>query len=172
MAKGQVGKRDGSSARAKVKAAVLDAKVNPVGRPRTTTADLPEGWQQIMKDEAQIGGGPTAYMVKLGIGNHAINTLLEDSEEFRNIYEQCLLLCAYWWENTGKNMASGAQGSAPVWAMNMTNRFNWRSNRSEVVGDPTAPVQQKVEVEKRHLTKEELIAELEARGLPTAPFQD
>ena len=50
----------------------------------------------------------------------------------------------------------------------MTNRFNWRSGRNEVVGDKNAPLQH--EVKNQNLTKAELIAELEARGLPTSIF--
>lgn len=161
-------KKNGTTARAKVKA---EMSKNPVGRPRTKVEDLPPDWKDIMRAEAQDGGSAIAMMVKLGIRHAAFDTLLEDSVEFRETYEECLLLQQYWWENQGKRMTSGGQGSAPVWALNMTNRFNWRSGRNEVVGDPTAPLHQKVEADKRHLTKEELVAELEARGLPTKVFE-
>lgn len=159
--------KTGKSARAKATARAL-GKANPVGRPRTTIEDLPDGWKEIMMSEAQEGGGPTAYMVKLGIGSTAYNTLIEDSEEFRNTIEACILLCRYWWESQGRNMARGADGNATVWGLNMTNRFNWRSGRNEVVGDKNAPLQH--EVKNQNLTKAELIAELEARGLPTSIF--
>lgn len=159
--------KNGSSARAKATARAL-GKANPVGRPRTTVEDLPPNWKEIMMAEAQEGGGPTAYMVKLGIGHTAYDTLVEDSEEFRNTLEACILLCRYWWESQGRNMARGADGNATVWGLNMTNRFNWRSGRNEVVGDKTAPLQH--EVKNQNLTKDELIAELQARGLPTSIF--
>lgn len=159
--------KNGTSARAKASKRAIGA-ANPVGRPRTTIEDLPADWEEVMKAEAQEGGGPTAYMVKLGIGHTAFNTLLEDSELFRNTYEVCLLLSKYWWENQGRRMVTGGDGSAPVYALNMTNRFNWRSGRNEVVGDPTAPVQHNVK--KQNLTKEELQAELQSRGLPTSIF--
>lgn len=141
-----------------------------VGRPRTTVNDLDPNWKQIMMDAAQDGDGPTGYMVKLGIGVHALETLLEDSEDFRTTYSNCLLLCKYWWETKGKEMTSGKPGSAAVWAMNMTNRFTWKSNRNEMIGDPNAPLQHNVK--KQELTKEELRAELEARGLPVSIFKD
>jgi hypothetical protein len=67
-------------------------------------------------------------------------------------------------------MAAGADGNATVWSLNMTNRFNWRSGRNEVVGDKNAPVQ--VDVKKQNLTKDELLAELQSRGLPTSIFGD
>lgn len=159
--------KNGKSERAKARARAL-GEANPVGRPRTTVDDLPENWKDVMMAEAQEGGGPTAYMVKLGIGHSALQTLLTDSEDFRSTFEACLLLQQYWWENQGRKMAAGADGNATVWSLNMTNRFNWRSGRNEVVGDKTAPVQ--VEVKKQSLTKDELMAELEARGLPTSIF--
>ena len=159
--------KNGSSARAKATARAL-GKANPVGRPRTRIEDLDPNWKDIMMAEAQDGGGPTAYMVKLGIGSTAYNTLIEDSEDFRNTIEACILLCRYWWESQGRNMARGSDGNATVWGLNMTNRFNWRSGRNEVVGDKNAPLQH--EVKNQNLTKDELIAELEARGLPTSIF--
>ena len=159
--------KTGKSERAKAKARAL-GKANPVGRPRTTVEDLDPNWKEIMMAEAQDGGGPTAYMVKLGIGHSALQTLLTDSEDFRTTYEACILLQQYWWETQGRKMAAGADGNATVWSLNMTNRFNWRSGRNEVVGDKTAPLQ--MEVKKQHLSKEELMAELQARGLPTSIF--
>ena len=161
--------KNGSSARAKSRKAAL-GEANPVGRPRTKVEDLCADWKDIMMAEAQDGGGPTAYMVKLGIGHSALQTLLTDSEEFRNTFEACILLQQYWWETQGRKMAAGADGNATVWSLNMTNRFNWRSGRNEVVGDKNAPVQ--VDVKKQNLTKDELLAELQSRGLPTSIFGD
>lgn len=159
--------KNGKSARAQATKRAL-GEARPVGRPRTTIEDLPADWKEIMMAEAQDGGGPTAYMVKLGIGSTAYDTLINDSEEFRNTLEACILLCKYWWETQGRKMASGADGNATVWSLNMTNRFNWRSGRNEVVGDKAAPVQ--MEVKQQPMTKADLIAELESRGLPTSIF--
>lgn len=142
-----------------------------IGRPRTQLGALPKDWEQRMIDEANKGGGPTAFMVVLEIGTHALETLLTDSEIFRNTYSKCMLLSKYWWENTGRDLASGAKekGNASAWSLNMTNRFNWRSGRQEIVGDRDAPLG--VEHGKRDLTKEELLAELKSRNLPTNIFE-
>lgn len=155
-----------------IRTKLREGTAKPLGRPRTTVEDLPANWQNIMRAEAQSGGGITGIMVKLGIHNHALITLLEDSEIFRTVYEECMLLCQYWWENRGKDMVTGAQGNAAVWSMNMTNRFNWRSGRNEVVGDPKSPMSHSVEVSKKELSQDELMAELAARGLPTDIFND
>jgi len=163
--------KTGQSSRAKARMRALGLEA-PVGRPRTSIEDLPENWKEIMMAEAQDGGGPTAYMVKLGIAHTAFNTLMDDSEDFQNTFEACMLLCRYWWETQGRRMASGADGNATVWSLNMTNRFNWRSGRNEVVGDPNAPVVNKHEVKNVTMTKEEIMKELEARGLPTSLLED
>lgn len=161
--------KTGKSARAKARASALGEK-NPVGRPRTRVEDLDPEWKTIILTEAQEGGGPTAYMVKLGIGSTAYDTLINDSEDFRNTIEAAILLCKYWWENQGRRMVGGGDGNATVYTLNMTNRFNWRSGRNEIVGDASAPLQH--EVKNKALTRDELIAELESRGLPTTIFGD
>jgi hypothetical protein len=164
--------KNGTSERAISKARALGqvVEVAPMGRPRTKVSDLPTNWKEIMHEEAEDGGGPTAFLVKLKISHTALQTLLTDSKDFRNTFEECILLQQYWWERQGRKMASGADGNSAVWSLNMTNRFNWRSGRNEVIGDKTAPVQ--IEVKNQNLTKEELIAELVLRGLPTSIFKD
>lgn len=146
-------------------------QARPVGRPRTTVEDLPEGWQDIMKQAAQQGGSTVSIMVLLGIGHTAFETLLEDSEEFRRTVEACRLLAQHWHETVGRNMMRGANGNAVAWKFAMQNQFGWK-DKNQVSGDPEAPLQQNVTVAKRNLTPEELKAELEARGLPTDIFEE
>jgi len=162
-------RKTGQSVRAKVRKEALEGGAR-TGRPRTKVEDLPKNWKQIMRAEAMGGGGTTAFMVKLKIGHTALQTLLEASDEFRHTYEECLLEQQYWWEMKGRDMADGAQGNATVWSLNMTNRFNWKSGRNEVVGDRNAPIHHNVN--NSTMTKEEIIAELQARGLPTTIFGD
>lgn len=135
------------------------------GRPRTTVADLPENWKQIMMDEAQTGGSNVSLMVVLGIHGHAFNTLIEDDINFRETVGACQLLAQHWHEKRGRDMISGANGNAVVWKFSMQNRFSWKE-KTELAGDQDAPVQ--IETKKKDLNHEELIAELEARGLPTS----
>lgn len=144
---------------------------NPVGRPRTTLDDLPEGWKELMMAEAQQGASQVTLMVKLGVGATAFNTLLDDYEEFRQTYEACRMLAQHWHETVGRNMMVGANGNAVAWKFAMQNQFGWR-DKQQLSGDPEAPIQQSVTVKKQSLSKEELIAELQARGLPTSMFED
>lgn len=101
----------------------------PVGRPRTTVDDLPEGWKQSIMDCGQEGGSAVEMRCLLGIGESAWGTLLEDSEEFRRTVKSAQDLCKVWWERTGRGMATGADGNATVWIFNMKNRFGWRDRQ-------------------------------------------
>ena len=104
-------------------------KKRPVGRPRTTTDDLPENWQDIMVDCGQDGGSAVEARCLLGIGESAWETLLTDSEDFRRTEKKRQALCAVWWERQGRKMAAGADGNATVWIFNMKNRFGWRDKQ-------------------------------------------
>ena len=97
-----------------------------VGRPRTTTEDLPEGWQEIMAQCGQEGGSANEARCLLGIGDSAWETLLADSDEFRQAEKKRKSLCEVWWERQGRRMATGADGNPAVWIFNMKNRFGWR----------------------------------------------
>ena len=141
----------------------------PTGRPRTTIADLPADWKEIMLAVANDGGSIIETMCKLGISTHAWDTLLTDSEIFRSAAHDCRLLSQVWWETVGRKLATGSPGSANAWSFNMKNRFGWR-DKTEITGDPNAPMQH--EVKKRVFTREELAAELAARGLPTKLLKD
>lgn len=98
----------------------------PVGRPRTTTADLPENWQDIVRECGQNGQSAVTIRCKLGIAQSAWETLLEDSEDFRVTIREAKALCEHWWEERGREMAMGLEGNSTVWIFNMKNRFGWK----------------------------------------------
>lgn len=111
----------------------------PVGRPRTTTDDLPENWQEIMRECGQEGGSAVEARCLLGIGENGWKTLLTDSEEFREAEGQRQMLCQVWWEREGRRLTREGQGSAPVWIFNMKNRFGMRDQPKEdesTAGEP------------------------------------
>lgn len=96
-----------------------------IGRPRTTTADLPDDWQNIMRDCGQGGGSAVEARLLLGISRSAWDTLISDSEEFAEVEAQRSDLAQVWLEQKGRAMIEGAQGNAAVWRLNMQNRFGW-----------------------------------------------
>lgn len=102
---------------------------NPVGRPRTTTDDLPDGWQDIITDCGQSGGSAVEMRCLLGIGESAWGTLIEDSDEFQRTVKRAKALCEVWWERRGRDMATGKDGNATVWIFNMKNRFGWHDKQ-------------------------------------------
>jgi len=151
------------------KKAEKPAEKRAVGRPRTTVEDLPEGWQNIMRDIAQDGGSAVECQARLGIYHSAWETLLADSEDFRETVRQCKVLCQVWWEKVGREMAAGLrEGNATVWIFNMKNRFDWR-DKTEVSSDPNAPFQ--VETNKKDLSDEEVAAICQERGLPLLMYE-
>ena len=119
-----------------------------------------------MLDLAQSGDGPTAWRVHLGLFASSYHTLLEDSEKFRCTVMKADDLHQLFWERQGKRMVQGGNGNGNVYGLIMANKFGWSSskNESKVVADITADATDK----SRPLTEEELIKELEARGLPTS----
>lgn len=98
----------------------------PVGRPRTTVNDLPADWMDIVRDCGQNGQSAVTIRCKLGIGISGWETLLEDSEDFRETVKEAKALCEHWWEERGREMAMGEDGNATVWIFNMKNRFGWK----------------------------------------------
>lgn len=101
----------------------------PVGRPRTTVNDLPPNWKQIMTDCGQEGGSAVEARCLLGISTSAWETLLADSEDFRETENTRKALCEIWWERQGRRMSQDGVGSAAVWVFNMKNRFGWRDKQ-------------------------------------------
>ena len=142
-----------------------EKKKNPVGRPRTKITDLPPNWREIMHDEAQIGGGQVAFLVKLGLNNQTYYTLLEDSIEFQECVEECKSLAQYWFENQGRRMVGGGSGNSNVFALMMNNKFGWNTQKTE--SKVVQEVKADVTTANRDLTKDELLKQLQARGLPT-----
>ena len=102
----------------------------PVGRPRTTTADLPDDWENIMREAAQEGASDVEVRCLLGIGESGWYTLIEDDEQFRRTVKQCKDLCQVWWERQGRKMSCGeSDGNATTWIFNMKNRFGWHDKQ-------------------------------------------
>ena len=112
---------------------------NPVGRPRTNIRDLPDGWENIMREAAQEGASDVEVRCLLGIGESGWYTLIEDDEQFCRTVKECKALCQVWWERTGRKMTMGADGNATVWIFNMKNRFGWK-DKTELTGEGGGPM--------------------------------
>lgn len=178
-------KRTGQSNSARMRLAVLDDSVDKelerlakvmsqrsitVSIDPKTSADLPEGWKDKMLELGARGESITSIYAWLGITHTTHNTLLETSPDYARTYAEYIKLTKMWWECQGNRMTKGGAGNAGVYAINVANRFGWKTNKAEVIGDPSAPVG--VQTSKRELSDDELKGELESRGLPTTIFED
>lgn len=105
----------------------------------TQLSDLPEGWQDKIIKMAREGKGVTAWQAELGVSTTAINTLLNNHQEVRDVWEQATLLSKAWWEDQGRRMVKGGLGNGGVYAFSMANRFGW-SSTTKIVGDANQPV--------------------------------
>lgn len=154
--------KTGTSARSLATKGVKQKGIGP-GRPRTSINDLRHDWREMMLELAQMGKGPTAWMVHLKIGHTAVNKVLEDCEEFAEHWSFCRLVCQLWWEDKGAELTTGQlRGSAQAWELNMSCRFGWSKNttvnHTPIYVDATSNTS---------MTREEVTLELEKRGLPT-----
>ena len=138
----------------------------PVGRPRKTLDDLDPNWRQIMHDEAQLGGGQVAFLVKLGLSRDTYYSLLADNGEFKDCVEECKSLAEYWFENQGRRMVGGGSGNSNVFGLMMYNKFGWGTSKTE--SKVVAEIKADVVSATRDLTGDELRKQLELRGLPTS----
>ena len=103
---------------------------NPMGRPRTTVADLPAEWESMMREAAQDGASAVEIRCILGIGESAWETLIEDDADFRRTVKESKDLCQVWWERQGRKMSCGeSDGNATTWIFNMKNRFGWHDKQ-------------------------------------------
>ena len=97
-----------------------------IGRPRTTLKDIPEDWDNLMREAAQGGASDVELRCLIGLDRTAFETLKEDYPEFHTTVKDCHDLCQVWWERCGRGMAAGlSQGNATSWIFNMKNRFGW-----------------------------------------------
>lgn len=96
-----------------------------IGRPRVTTADLPDDWREVMRSTGQEGGSAVEARLLLGIGRAAWDSLIEHEPEFAQAEEVRADLAQAWWQRQGRAMVQGAPGNAAVWRLNMQNRFGW-----------------------------------------------
>lgn len=111
---------------------IMSKEKRPVGRPRTTVAALPDGWQYLIEALGREGHSDNSMMVALGISDTGFATLMKDDEEFSQAIKQARRYCHYWWENLGREGAIGkAKINPTIWIFNMKNRFGWR-DKTEV----------------------------------------
>ena len=113
---------------------------NPVGRPKTTLADLPEGWRETVIELGRQGKSQEYIAGKLGLWKELFYRLKAEEPEFSNAVAESQMLCQMWWEDVGQEgMFMGGKDdpfNATVYTFNMKNRFNW-ADKTENKNDLT-----------------------------------
>ena len=110
---------------------VMPGTTAEMARPKKTTADLPENWQELMLEIARDGGSELECRHALGISESLWYRLKDEDAEFSQTVKSCKDACQIWWEQLGRNMAIGAidKGNATTWIFNMKNRFGWHDKQ-------------------------------------------
>src|SRR3990167_2819399 len=112
-----------------------NVKKNLGGRPKTTTADLPKNWKDIVINLSARGYSEVGIRSKLCMPTgkpfcyQTWYTLKSRDVEFYETLQIGKVLCQAWWEE--KSMKNLLHSKAKVfetgsWYANMKNRFGWR----------------------------------------------
>lgn len=115
---------------------------NPVGRPPTTIADLPENWKELMVEMAAQGYSEVEMRRELCLsaGKEAKNILRlwyrlkEKDAEFRETINICKPLIEAWWVEAGRTSINRQFFQHQMWLINMKNRFGWKDKTDIEVG--------------------------------------
>jgi len=82
-----------------------------------------------MINAGQEGASRVELCCLLGISRNGYESLLSESEQFKNTDHRAKLLSEVWWERQGRRMTTGGDGNSLVWKFNMQNRFGWRDKQ-------------------------------------------
>jgi len=108
----------------------------PGGRPRKTTKDLPEGWdEKVIKEYSEGASDVEVYATILGISEQTFKRLMEREEEFLRVIKRGRALSQSWWLREGRTSLSKKDFSATLWYMNMKNRFGWKDRHDHTSKD-------------------------------------
>lgn len=97
---------------------------------KKTLTELPENWQDFILDSYRDGGSDNdakaLFVNWLGsMSNHLWFRWLEEEPEFAEVINTGRILSQSWWEEHAKQNLYNKDFNAPLWYMNMKNRFGW-----------------------------------------------
>ena len=103
-----------------------------MARPKITTDDFPENWENGIIELASQGASDVEIRDYLnGICHETWARLIEEDKEFSETVKKARLKCQVWWEKKGRLNLDEKDFSATLWYMNMKNRFGW-ADKQEV----------------------------------------
>lgn len=98
------------------------------GRPKITTDNFQDGWQEKMISLAKEGASDVELRAEVldCICHETWSRLIDEDSDFSETVKRCKLLSVAWWEKSGRLGAVGVNKINPtVWIFNMKNRAGW-----------------------------------------------
>lgn len=107
---------------------------NPVGRPRKTLNDLPEGWEIRLREMGQEGMLDIDAIVYLGIGKQLFYQWVEENEDFSNAVQEMRELSQTWWASIPRKSFKEGKSkdvNSNLWHLVMRNKFGneWNAEK-------------------------------------------
>lgn len=106
----------------------------PVGRPRKTLNDLPEGWQLRLKEMGAEGMLDIDAIVYLGISKETFYVMLEEYTEFSDAVNEMRNLSHTWWTSIPRKGFKDGKSkdlNSNLWHLVMRNKFKdeWNTEK-------------------------------------------
>lgn len=110
-----------------------DGEIVKVGRPKITTKDFFDGWQQMVMGEFKMGASRQEIYAMLDISDSTFARLMREDEEFSRTIKTGERYSQAWWLNVGRTQLRNKEFSYVGWYMNMKNRFGWKDKSEQDV---------------------------------------
>jgi hypothetical protein len=106
----------------------------PVGRPRKTLEDLPDGWKLRLREMGEEGMLDIDAIVYLGISKATFYELLEEYSDFSDAVQEMRNLSQTWWASIPRKSFKDGKSkeiNSNLWHLVMRNKFGneWNIER-------------------------------------------
>lgn len=126
----------------------------PIGRPKKTLNDLPEGWEIRLREMGQEGMLDIDAIVYLGIGKQLFYEWVETNEDFSNAVQEMRDLSHTWWSSIprkGFKDGKSKDVNSNLWHLVMRNKFKdeWNTEKKVDIttGGEKLDSNKKIEIE-------------------------
>jgi len=97
-----------------------------MGRPKKTTDNLPDKWQEIILDIYKVGGCDVEVRAALGgMSDDWFYRMIEEDNDFSLTIKKGHVFAEAWWRMIGRIYLKPGELNTGLYAINMRNRFNW-----------------------------------------------
>lgn len=126
----------------------------PIGRPKKTLNDLPDGWEIRLREMGQEGMLDIDAIVYLGIGKQLFYEWVETNEDFSNAVQEMRDLSHTWWSSIprkGFKDGKSKDVNSNLWHLVMRNKFKdeWNTEKKVDIttGGEKLDSNKKIEIE-------------------------